>query len=91
MTLTVTNGGVFGVDGGNPILPPGTGLILACGQVRRMPWVVGGGEDERIVPRDVMTIAVSFDHRMIDGELGSRYLADVARLLEDPGYGLAWG
>jgi 2-oxoisovalerate dehydrogenase E2 component (dihydrolipoyl transacylase) len=90
VTLTVTNVGVFGVDGGTPILPPGTGLILACGQVRRMPWVVGTGEDERIVPRDVMTLAVSFDHRMIDGELGSRYLADVARLLEDPGYGLAW-
>ncbi|WP_380163869.1 dihydrolipoamide acetyltransferase family protein [Jannaschia sp. R86511] len=89
-TLTVTNVGVFGVDGGTPILPPGTGLILACGQVRRMPWVVGTGADEQVVPRDVMTLAVSFDHRMIDGELGSRYLADVARVLEDPGYALAW-
>ena len=90
VTLTVTNVGVFGVDGGTPILPPGTGLILACGQVRRMPWVVGTGADEQVVPRDVMTLAVSFDHRMIDGELGSRYLADVARVLEDPGYALAW-
>jgi len=89
-TLTVTNVGVFGVDGGTPILPPGTGLILACGQVRRMPWVVGSGADEQVTPRDVMTLAVSFDHRMIDGELGSRYLADVARVLEDPGYALAW-
>lgn len=90
VTLTVTNVGVFGVDGGTPILPPGTGLILACGQVRRMPWVVGSGDEERIVARDVMTLAVSFDHRMIDGELGSRYLADVARLLTEPGYGLVW-
>jgi pyruvate dehydrogenase E2 component (dihydrolipoamide acetyltransferase) len=90
VTLTATNVGVFGVDGGTPILPPGTGLILACGQVRRMPWVVGSGQDEQVVPRDVMTLSVSFDHRMIDGELGSRYLADVARLLEDPAYGLAW-
>ncbi len=90
VTLTVTNVGVFGVDGGTPILPPGTGLILACGQVRRMPWVVGTGEDEQVVPRDVMTLSVSFDHRMIDGELGSRFLAGVARLLHDPGYGLAW-
>ncbi|MGJ7442460.1 dihydrolipoamide acetyltransferase family protein [Aquipuribacter sp. MA13-6] len=90
VTLTVTNVGVFGVDGGTPILPPGTGLILACGQVRRMPWVVGSGADEQVVPRDVMTLSVSFDHRMIDGELGSRYLADVARVLEDPGYALAW-
>jgi len=89
-TLTVTNVGVFGVDGGTPILPPGTGLILACGQVRRMPWVVGSGPDERVIPRDVMTLSVSFDHRMIDGELGSRYLADVARVLEDPGHALAW-
>ena len=89
-TLTITNVGVFGVDGGTPILPPGTGLILACGQVRRMPWVVGSGADERVVARDVMTLAVSFDHRMIDGELGSRYLADVARVLQDPGYALVW-
>lgn len=85
-TLTITNVGVFGVDGGTPILPPGTGLILACGQVRRLPWVV----DEQVVPRWVTTLAVSFDHRMIDGELGSRFLADVARLLEEPGYALAW-
>lgn len=86
-TLTITNVGVFGVDGGTPILPPGTGLILACGQVRRLPWVV----DEQVVPRWVTTLSVSFDHRMIDGELGSEFLADVARLLEDPGYALAWG
>ena len=86
-TLTITNVGVFGVDGGTPILPPGTGLILACGQVRRLPWVV----DEEVVPRWVTTLSVSFDHRMIDGELGSRFLAEVARLLQDPGYALAWG
>ncbi|WP_336924070.1 dihydrolipoamide acetyltransferase family protein [Aquipuribacter sp. SD81] len=90
-TLTVTNVGVFGVDGGTPILPPGTGLILACGQVRRKPWVVGAGEDERVVPRDVMTLAASFDHRFVDGELGSRYLAAVARLVSDPAQALVWG
>ncbi|MFC5381370.1 dihydrolipoamide acetyltransferase family protein [Aquipuribacter nitratireducens] len=90
-TLTVTNVGVFGVDGGTPILPPGTGMIVACGQVRRMPWVVGTGDDERVVPRDVMTLAASFDHRYIDGELGSRYLATVASLMGDPAQALVWG
>ena len=69
-TLTITNVGVFGVDGGTPILNPGEAAILAFGQVRRMPWVVGSGADERIEPRSVTTWP-SFDHRLVDGELGA--------------------
>ena len=87
-TITITNVGVFGVDLGTPIINPGESAILAFGAVRRMPWVVqtegASGVVEEIVPRWVSQLALSFDHRHIDGELGSRFLADVARLLENP-------
>ncbi|NLJ53318.1 MAG: 2-oxo acid dehydrogenase subunit E2 [Intrasporangiaceae bacterium] len=88
-TITITNVGVFGVDLGTPIINPGESAIMAFGAVRRMPWVVeradgAGGSVEEIVPRWVSQLALSFDHRHIDGELGSRFLADVASILEDP-------
>ncbi len=79
-TITITNIGVFGVDGGTPILNPGEGAILCMGQVRDMPWVV----DREIVVRSVMVISLSFDHRLVDGALGSRVLGEVARGLERP-------
>ncbi|MCA1780622.1 MAG: dihydrolipoamide acetyltransferase family protein [Dermatophilaceae bacterium] len=87
-TITITNVGVFGVDLGTPIINPGESAIMAFGAVRRMPWVVetesGSGVTEEIVPRWVSQLALSFDHRHIDGELGSRFLADVASILADP-------
>ena len=89
-TVTVTNVGVFGVDTGTPILNPGEAAILAFGAVRRMPWVVERDGVEEIVPRWVTQLALSFDHRMVDGELGSKVLADVAALLHDPGQALVW-
>ena len=79
-TFTITNVGVFGVDAGTPILNPGETGILAFGAVRKQPWVVRG----RVRPRDVTTLALSFDHRVVDGAQGSRFLADVAAILEDP-------
>ncbi|MFI6795381.1 dihydrolipoamide acetyltransferase family protein [Streptosporangium canum] len=85
-TITITNVGVFGVDAGTPILNPGESAILAFGQVRDMPWVVDG----QIVPRRVCTLALSFDHRVVDGELGSLFLRDVGAMLEDPLRMLAW-
>jgi 2-oxoisovalerate dehydrogenase E2 component (dihydrolipoyl transacylase) len=87
-TLTITNVGVFGVDTGTPILNPGEAGIVAFGAVRRMPWVVGSGADERIEPRWVTQLAVSFDHRLVDGQQGSQFLADVAATLTDPGLAL---
>ncbi len=91
-TITVTNIGVFGVDGGTPIINPGESAILSFGAVRRMPWVVEDeGGTESIEPRWVTQLALSFDHRLVDGELGSRYLADVAALLHDPARALVWG
>jgi pyruvate dehydrogenase E2 component (dihydrolipoamide acetyltransferase) len=85
-TITITNVGVFGVDTGTPILNPGESAILAFGAVRERPWVHKG----RIRVRQVTQLALSFDHRIIDGELGSRFLADVGSLLEDPGTALAF-
>ncbi|MEV8631018.1 dihydrolipoamide acetyltransferase family protein [Streptosporangium sp. NPDC051023] len=86
-TITITNVGVFGVDAGTPILNPGESAILAFGQIRDLPWVVDG----QIVPRKVCTLALSFDHRIVDGELGSLFLRDVGAMLEDPLRMLAWG
>ncbi|KGN40385.1 dihydrolipoamide acetyltransferase family protein [Knoellia aerolata] len=91
-TVTITNIGVFGIDAGTPILNPGEAAILAFGTINRRPWVVTDEDGtERIEPRSVTTLALSFDHRLVDGELGSRYLADVAAILGDPSRGLVWG
>ena len=89
-TFTITNIGVFGVDAGTPILNPGESGILCIGQVARRPWVVGVGDDERIEPRWLATLTVSFDHRLADGEQGSTFLANVAAILTDPGLALLY-
>jgi pyruvate dehydrogenase E2 component (dihydrolipoamide acetyltransferase) len=91
-TITITNVGVFGVDTGTPIINPGESAILAFGAIRRMPWVVQAPDgSETIEPRWVTQLALSFDHRLIDGELGSRFIADVGAILADPARGLVWG
>ena len=79
-TFTITNVGVFGVDAGTPIINPGESAILCFGAVRKQPWVV----DDEIVVRQVTQLALSFDHRHVDGEKGSRFLSDVAAIMEDP-------
>lgn len=86
-TITITNVGVFGIDTGTPILNPGESAILAFGAIREQPWVHKG----RIKKRYVTQLALSFDHRLVDGGLGSRLLADVAAVLEEPAQGLVWG
>ena len=84
-TFTITNVGVFGVDAGTPIINPGESAILCFGAVKRQPWVVTDTDGtESIEIRDVCTLALAFDHRHIDGEKGSRFLSDVAGILEDP-------
>jgi pyruvate dehydrogenase E2 component (dihydrolipoamide acetyltransferase) len=85
-TFTITNVGVFGVDGGTPIINPGEGAILCVGAFRERAWVHKG----KVKPRVVAQLTVSFDHRHIDGALGSRFLADVAAVLEDPAAALGW-
>jgi pyruvate dehydrogenase E2 component (dihydrolipoamide acetyltransferase) len=86
-TITITNVGTFGVDNGTPILNPGESAILCFGAVRPTPWVVDGA----IVPRQVTQLSLSFDHRNVDGALGSQFLSDVARVLSDPMTALVWG
>ena len=80
-TFSITNVGVFGVDAGTPILPPGQAAILAVGQIKRRPWEY---RDE-LALRHTTTLALSFDHRLIDGKEGSQFLADLGGVLENPG------
>jgi 2-oxoisovalerate dehydrogenase E2 component (dihydrolipoyl transacylase) len=86
-TITITNVGVFGVDAGTPILTPPEAAILAFGQVKDAPWVVDG----QLAVRPVTTLSLSFDHRIVDGDLGSAALRDVGDMLHDPARMLAWG
>ncbi len=85
-TVTITNVGVFGVDTGTPILNQGESAILAVGAIKLQPWVHKG----KVKPRQVTTLALSFDHRLVDGELGSKVLADVAAILENPKRLITW-
>ena len=85
-TVTITNVGVFGIDTGTPILNPGESAILAIGTIKLQPWVHKG----KVKPRQVTTLALSFDHRLVDGELGSKVLADVAAILEQPKRLITW-
>ena len=84
-TITLTNVGVFGVDGGTPILTPGQAAILAMGRVIDRAWVVDGS----VVARPVMQLSLSFDHRIVDGALGSRALQSIAEYLHDPAMAIA--
>ena len=79
-TITISNVGVFGVDAGTPILNPGEAAIIALGAVRRQPWEFEG----QVALRHVVTLSLSFDHRLIDGAQGSRFLVDLGTMLSDP-------
>ena len=83
-TISITNIGVFGIDAGTPILNPGEAAILALGAVRNTPWEYQG----QVALRQVLTLSLSFDHRLVDGEQGSRFLADVGAILAEPGMAL---
>ena len=83
-TISITNIGVFGIDAGTPILNPGEAAILAMGAVRRQPWEHQG----EIALRELMTLSLSFDHRLVDGAQGSRFLADIGAILREPGIAL---
>ena len=79
-TITITNIGVFDIDGGTPILNPGEAAILATGRIMERPWVVDGG----LAVRPVMHLSLTFDHRIVDGAAGATFLSDGARFLDDP-------
>lgn len=86
-TFSISNIGVFGIDAGTPILPPGQSGILAVGAIRRQPWEYRG----EIALREVMTLSLSFDHRLVDGAEGARFLRDVADVLQEPGRAMLFG
>jgi len=85
-TFTITNVGVFGVDTGTPIINPGESAILALGAIRDMPWVVNG----ELAVRKVCQLALSFDHRVVDGQQGSQFLADVGAIMSDPAMAITY-
>jgi pyruvate dehydrogenase E2 component (dihydrolipoamide acetyltransferase) len=85
-TFTITNVGVFGVDTGTPIIPPGESAILCLGAIKDMPWVVDG----QLAVRKVLQLSLSFDHRLIDGQQGAIFLADVGALLSDPAFAITY-
>jgi 2-oxoisovalerate dehydrogenase E2 component (dihydrolipoyl transacylase) len=85
-TFTITNIGVFGIDAGTPILNPGESGILAMGAIKPAPWVVDGA----LAVRQVCQLSLTFDHRLVDGAQGARFLSDVGALLSDPGLALAF-
>ncbi|MCL9796459.1 2-oxo acid dehydrogenase subunit E2, partial [Frankia sp. AgKG'84/4] len=85
-TITITNVGALGVDIGTPILNPPEAAILALGSVRPAPWVHEG----QVTARTVAELALSFDHRIVDGQLGAAVLADIGAMLTDPTIALAW-
>lgn len=79
-TLTVTNIGALGIDTGTPIINPGEVAIVAFGTIKQKPWVLDG----EVIPRWITTLGGSFDHRVVDGDLSARFMADVASILEEP-------
>ena len=79
-TLSITNIGALGINTGTPIINPGEAAIVAFGTIKQKPWVVDGD----VIPRWITTLAGSFDHRVVDGDLSARFMADVARILEEP-------
>ncbi|GAA1367058.1 dihydrolipoamide acetyltransferase family protein [Arthrobacter rhombi] len=79
-SLTVTNIGALGIDTGTPIINPGEVAIVAFGTIRQKPWVVSG----EVIPRWITTLGGSFDHRVVDGDLSARFMADVAAIMEEP-------
>ncbi|MFT2817759.1 dihydrolipoamide acetyltransferase family protein [Leifsonia sp. A12D58] len=80
-TITITNIGVFGVDAGTPILNPGEAAILALGAIRTLPWE----HNNAVALRRVMTLTLTFDHRLVDGEQAAKFLTDVGAILARPG------
>ncbi|MCL2482994.1 MAG: 2-oxo acid dehydrogenase subunit E2 [Propionibacteriaceae bacterium] len=86
-TITITNVGAFAIDTGTPILNPGEAAILAFGSIRKQPWV----HKNKVRPRWVTQLALSFDHRLVDGGLGSTVLSDVTRVMANPAQALVWG
>jgi pyruvate dehydrogenase E2 component (dihydrolipoamide acetyltransferase) len=79
-TITVTNYGTFGSRAGTPIINHPEAAILGLGAIREQPVAVDG----RVEARPTVTLALSFDHRVLDGADADRAMQDLVRLLESP-------
>jgi pyruvate dehydrogenase E2 component (dihydrolipoamide acetyltransferase) len=79
-SFTISNLGMYGVDAFQAIVNTPQAAILAVGRTTERPWVVGG----EVVARPVMTLSVSFDHRVVDGARGAEFLDTLASLIEEP-------
>jgi pyruvate dehydrogenase E2 component (dihydrolipoamide acetyltransferase) len=80
-TFSVSNLGMFGIDAFTPLLQLPQSAILGVGRIVREPAVVDGA----ILPRDMMTLSLTFDHRCVDGTPAARFLDALRRCLEQPG------
>ena len=80
-TFTITNGGVFGSMMSTPILNQPQSAILGMHAIQQRPMVVDG----EIKARPMMYLALTYDHRIIDGKDSVQFLVTVKQLLEDPG------
>jgi 2-oxoglutarate dehydrogenase E2 component (dihydrolipoamide succinyltransferase) len=80
-TFTITNGGIFGSMMSTPILNQPQSAILGMHSIQQRPMVVDGG----ILPRPMMYLAMTYDHRIIDGKEAVQFLVSIKEQLEDPG------
>lgn len=80
-TFTISNGGVFGSLFGTPILNLPAAAILGMHAINQKPWVVEGG---KIEARPIMVIALTYDHRLLDGREAVTFLVRLKQYLEDP-------
>lgn len=87
-TFTITNLGVFGVEAGTPVINGDETGILCVGAISRRPWVVDAPGGDHIEPRWIVTLSITFDHRLVDGAEGSLFMREVADLLQMPALAL---
>jgi pyruvate dehydrogenase E2 component (dihydrolipoamide acetyltransferase) len=80
-TFTISNLGAYGIDAFTPILNVPQCAILGLGRIEKRPAVVG----DQIVPRDQMTLSLTFDHRIVDGAPAAKFLATLRQGIENPG------
>ena len=81
-TFTVSNTGMFGSESGTPIISRPQVAVLALGNILRRAWIVEENGEEKILPQSVMTLSLSYDHRIIDGALASKFLTEIKKNME---------
>jgi 2-oxoglutarate dehydrogenase E2 component (dihydrolipoamide succinyltransferase) len=81
-TFTITNLGMVGNITGTPIINQPESAILAVGAIRKRPWAILVDGEYSVGIRDILTLSLSYDHRVIDGALGGAFLARIGEMLE---------